>query len=122
MPYEQHVLDHYSKPYHKGPFPDSRYSNQLGSARSEVCGDLVQIEASVEDGILTEIWWKGEGCCFSQAAASMLVEFARGKTVDKMISFSAEELFDLFQAEIPIARCSCVLVSLEALQNLLEDC
>ena len=122
MPYEEHVLKHYSEPYHKGPFPGSRYSNQLGSARSEDCGDLVQIEASVEDGVLTEIWWKGEGCCFSQAAASMLTQYAHGKTVDEMVDFSEEELFDLFQAEIPIARCDCVLVSLRALRNLLENC
>jgi NifU-like protein involved in Fe-S cluster formation len=59
-------------------------------------------------------------CCFSQAAASMLAEYALGKTVAEMKAFAPHEMFDLFQADVPMKREGCILVSLKALHNLLE--
>lgn len=120
--YEEFVLKHYATPWHKGPHPNSRYENKLGVAVSDICGDKVSIEASIESDVFTEVWWEGDGCCFTVAASSMLVAYLKGKTVDEMLDFSDEQMFDLFQANVPDSRKSCVLVSLEALRNLLEDC
>ena len=121
---QDHVLKHYGEPYHKGSLPCTGHADAFdwGMSVSKVCGDKVHIEARIEDGVITEIWWEGEGCCFSQAAASMLVKFADGKTVDKMLDFTEPDMFELFRQDIPIARSGCVLVALEALRNLLEDC
>lgn len=119
--YEKFVLKHYANPWHKGPHPNSRYARR-GVAVSDACGDKVSIEASIEDDVFTEVWWQGDGCCFTVAASSMLVEYLAGKTVDEMFDFSEDQMFDLFQANIPDSRESCILVPLKALRNLLEDC
>ena len=100
--YEDHVLKHYGEPYHKGPFPyGSAYGPGMiheGDATSTVCGDSVHIQARIEDDMIAEVWWRGEGCCFSQAAASMLVEYADRRTIEAMRRFSEDEMFNLFKA------------------------
>jgi hypothetical protein len=50
----------------------------------------------------------------------MLAEYALGKTVAEMKAFAPHEMFDLFQADVPMKREGCILVSLKALHNLLE--
>lgn len=125
---EEHVLDHYSKPRHQNALlsdpslPDSDPSILYGNAVSDVCKDSVSFEARVGngDGRISEIGWYGHGCCFSQAAASMLAEYALDKTVAEMKIFADYDMFELFQADCPIAREGCVLVSLQALRHLLE--
>ena len=118
--YEEHVLQHFSEPYHKGPFPDGPGTIYNGASTSVVCGDDVHVQAHIEDGVITKLWWQGEGCCFAQAAASMLAKYADGRTVDAMREFREDEMFDLFKVACPDVRKSCVLVSLNALQTLLE--
>jgi nitrogen fixation NifU-like protein len=120
--YEEHVLQHYSKPFHKRPLPKGDGNTCQGSDVSVVCGDEVTINAKVEDGVIVDLWWRGEGCCFSQAAASMLVEFASGKSIAALREFKESDLLSLFQAECPNARRGCVFVSLNALRKLLESC
>jgi nitrogen fixation NifU-like protein len=119
---EQHVLDHYESPHHNG-IPDlDEGTVEFGTAISGACNDTVSFYVRIEEGVITGIWWQGEGCCFSQAAASMLAQYAKGRTTDEMVGFSDPEMLDLFRADVPLARFGCVLVSLEALRNLLEEC
>ena len=119
--YQEHVLTHYGQPYHKGELPPGPGTVYHGGERSVVCGDDVNIQARIVDGVITAIWWHGDGCCFSQAAASMLIEYADGKTVQEVRDFREEDLIELFQADCPSPRRGCLLVSLRALQNLLES-
>jgi nitrogen fixation NifU-like protein len=121
MDYEQHILAHFSDPTNKGPMPEGSGQVYEGQATSTICGDDVCIQARIEDGVLTEVWWGGDGCCFAMAAASMLVEEMEGKPTSTMKSFTEENLFDLFRAEVSTAREGCVLVGLKALRNLLEN-
>lgn len=119
--YQEHVLTHYGQPYHKGELPAGDGTVYHGGERSVVCGDEVNIQARIDGGVITEIWWHGDGCCFSQAATSMLVEHADGKTVEEMRGFREEDLLVLFQADCPISRRGCVFASLKALRKLLES-
>ena len=46
-----------------------------------LCGDVIRLELQVDDqGTLKEVYFNGDGCCISQAAASMLVEKFDGKS------------------------------------------
>jgi len=119
--YKQHVLDHYGTPYHKGVLPvHSNGTVSYGEAVSDVCGDRIAMSVRFYDSIIVDLWWQGEGCCFSQAAASMLVEHMEGKLADAIEAFTKEDMFTLFQAECPDVRRGCVLVALTALRKLTE--
>lgn len=120
--YKQHVLDHYGKPYHCGLLPvHSNGTVSCGEAVSDVCGDRVTIDVRFYDSVLIDIWWQGEGCCFSQAAASMLAEHMEGMVAGDIAMFTDADMFNLFQAECPDARRDCVLVALTALRQLTEQ-
>ncbi len=117
--YEDHVLEHYKKPYHKGPLPAGPLPVYIGKSVSDVCGDRVEIQACIANGVIDDICWQGDGCCFSQAAASMLMQYLDQKTIAEIKQFTENDMFALFKAECPKIRRGCVLVAYHALQNVL---
>lgn len=55
------------------------------------CGDLVIVQFKVEDGILSDVCFEGQGCAISMASASMMTEIMYGKTLNE-----AYTLIDIF--------------------------
>ena len=47
------------------------------------CGDDIDIEAKVENGIITDLAYTGTGCAISQASADMMAELLQGRTVEE---------------------------------------
>lgn len=120
--YEEHVLDHYRDPYHKGPTPDKCGWIYHGDEKSIVCGDHIHIETCFRpDHTFNTIWWEGEGCCFSMAAASMLIKHAENKTIQEMLDFTDDDMLEMFRAKLPKMREDCVLVALKAFRKILEN-
>lgn len=121
--YEDHVLEHYSRPYHKGLPPRLGIFHRLfiESEKSDICGDEVTFWVRVlADGTIHSLWWEGEGCCFSQAAASMVAGHFAGETLTDVHEFTESDMLKLFAAEVPKARTSCVTLALDSLKQLPE--
>ena len=119
--YEEHVLSHYGEPYHKGAIPPGDLPAHAAGDRSDICGDEVHYEVRIgPDGRIQDIYWTGDGCCFSQAAASMLAKHFDGKTIDDVQTFTEGDMLKLFRAECSAQRKGCVLVSLNALKQIME--
>jgi len=117
LSYEEHVLKHYGEPYHQGENPCG--FTHVGQHVGDICGDAIRVELHVSAwGIISRFYWTGEGCCFSQAAASMLAEHFEHRELAEIETFTAEDMFKLFAAEIPVNRKSCVLTAFQALKNL----
>lgn len=47
------------------------------------CGDDIDIEAKIEDGIITDLAYTGSGCAISQASTAMMAELLRDRSVDE---------------------------------------
>ena len=113
--YQEHVLDHYEDPYHRGQCQHATHAHEDDNP---LCGDTVRVELQVDgDGKLREAWFDGEGCCISQASASMLIEKMDGKTVDDVKQFSAEDMLKLFGARLTPNRQKCCLLPWRVLQT-----
>lgn len=113
--YQEHILDHYEDPYHRGHCPGVTHVHEDDNP---LCGDVVRIELRVSpEGRIEDAWFDGDGCCISQAAASMLVEKVAGRTVDEVRNFSAQDMLDLFQARLTPNRQKCCLLSWRVLQK-----
>ena len=113
--YEEHVLDHYEDPYHRGDLSDATHTHQ---ANNPLCGDVIQIDLKLDDqGRIVEAWFEGEGCVISQASASMLIEKIEGKTVEEVGEFSATEMLELFGPKLTPNRQKCCLLSWRVLQS-----
>ncbi len=49
------------------------------------CGDDIDVEARIEDGIVTDIAYTGSGCAISQASTAMMAELLRDRTVEEAL-------------------------------------
>lgn len=113
--YQEHILDHYEDPFHRGACPHCTHAHEDDNP---LCGDVVRIELRVDPaGRVDEAWFSGDGCCISQAAASMLTEYVEGKSVQDVTRFSADDMLALFGAKLTPNRQKCCLLSWRVLQQ-----
>ena len=47
------------------------------------CGDDIDIEAKVKNGVITDLAYTGTGCAISQASTAMMAELLQGRTVEE---------------------------------------
>jgi nitrogen fixation protein NifU and related proteins len=113
--YQDRILEHYEDPYHRGDCECITHQHQ---DTNPLCGDVIRMELQVDDrGTMKEIYFNGDGCCISQAAASMLVEKFDGKHIDEVKKFTAQDMLDLFGARLTPNRQKCCLLSWRVLQS-----
>jgi len=116
--YEEHVLDHYEDPYHRGSFEAATHAH---AGKNPLCGDKIHVDLRLnENGRVAEAWFDGEGCVISQASASMLIEAIEGKTIEEVKEFSANEMLDLFGPQLTPNRQKCCLLVWKVVQTALH--
>ncbi len=117
--YQEHVLDHYESPYHRGPLVGASHAHEDDNP---LCGDVVRVELAIDDDRkVRQAWFQGDGCCISQASASMLMEAIEGKTVDEVKQFSAQDMLELYRARLTPNRQKCCLLSWRVIQGALHS-
>jgi nitrogen fixation NifU-like protein len=86
--YQEFILDHGKHPRN---CREPNCSNRSGEGYNPLCGDRITLKLEVDDGVIKDIGFLGQGCAISTAAASTMTEAVMGKTVDE-----ARDLFDRF--------------------------
>ncbi len=115
--YDDHILDHFESPYHKGHLPCPTCTH---SDRNPICGDQVTIELDIDnDNRVREAFFDGKGCAISQAAASILCESIEGKTLDELREFQAKDMLDLIKVRLTASRQKCGLLGFKVLKTML---
>ena len=113
--YQEHILDHYEDPFHRGALAGATHAHE---DKNPLCGDIVRIELKLNaEGKIEDAYFIGEGCVISQASASMLLEAMYGKTVDEVKEFSAEKMLELYGPRLTPNRQKCCLLSWKVLQS-----
>lgn len=59
--------------------------------RNPSCGDEIELELKIEDGVIKDASFTGVGCAISQASTSMMVDLIRGQNIEM-----AQKLIDTF--------------------------
>jgi nitrogen fixation NifU-like protein len=112
--YQERILDHYEDPYHRGRCQRCTHAHE---GNNPLCGDVIRLELQVDDkGTLKQVYFNGDGCCISQAAASMLVEKFDGKPIEEVKKFTAKDMLELFGVRLTPNRQKCCLLSWRVLQ------
>lgn len=75
--YQEVILDHCKHPRNFHELPQATCSAQ---GHNPLCGDQLRLFLVVENGTIKDISFVGSGCCISKASASLLTEFAKGRT------------------------------------------
>ena len=104
------------------------------------CGDDIDIEVKIKDGVIEDLAYTGSGCAISQASTDMMVDLIRGKRVEEARALARKfigmikgeitdeaELEDLDEAlalkgvsHMP-ARVKCAVLAWHTLDEALKD-
>jgi nitrogen fixation NifU-like protein len=87
--YQQIILDHYKHPHHRGllePF-DAEVHHV-----NPTCGDEVTLRLRVDNDVIADLGWDGEGCSISQASTSVMSELVVGKPIDEALALQRKFL------------------------------
>jgi nitrogen fixation NifU-like protein len=113
--YREVILDHYKNPRGHGIIeePDAE-----AEGMNPLCGDEVSIYVSFERGsdVIEEVKFSGRGCAISQAATSMLMEMAKGKSAEQVATMTKEDLLDEIGIPLSPTRLKCALLGLTTLK------
>ena len=88
--YQEVILDHYKNPQHKKLSPT--YDAQVHHVNPS-CGDEIDLNITIKDGVVAAITWDGVGCSISQASVSILTDLLIGKSIT-----DAYKIYDEFVA------------------------
>ena len=83
--YRQVIMDHYKNPRNKGSLDEGNLTVDMNNP---TCGDRIHLTLKVEDGIVTDVKFDGEGCSISMSSASMMTQAIKGKNVETAMKLS----------------------------------
>ncbi|MCM3739327.1 SUF system NifU family Fe-S cluster assembly protein [Oceanobacillus luteolus] len=86
--YRQVIMDHYKNPKNKGLADGGSLTVDMNNP---TCGDRIQLQLQIEDGVVKSARFDGEGCSISMSSASMMTQAIKGKPIDDALAMS--ELF-----------------------------
>ncbi len=111
--YEEDILDHYENPSNYGTLenPDISYEED-----NPLCGDRIRVDLEVEDGFIKDVRFSGHGCTISQAAASMLTEEVKGRTLEEIKRFTKDDILEMLGIPLGPVRLKCGLLALKVLK------
>lgn len=84
--YRQVIMDHYKNPRNKGMIEEE--DSLTVNMNNPTCGDRIQLTMKLDNGIVTDAKFDGEGCSISMSSASMMTQAVKGKTVDDALKLS----------------------------------
>ena len=134
--YNEILTEHNMRPEFKHELPDA---NIVLEGKNPNCGDDIFLKLKVEDGVITDGAFTGDGCAISNASADIMLGMIIGKTKEealqlgelflKMIKGEAsdEEIDQLEEASalkdiahMP-ARVKCAVLGWHTLKEALKD-
>lgn len=83
--YRSVIMDHYKTPRNKGVLAESSITVDMNNP---TCGDVIHLTLAIEDNMVKDAKFEGEGCSISMASASMMTQLIIGKTVEEALALS----------------------------------
>lgn len=121
--YRQQIIDLYKNPLN---FGELEKADLMSKADNPLCGDRQQWflkfsenpkDKPMKSRVLHKVRWTGEGCVISKAAASLLSEALKGKTLEELQQWNEEKMMALLGTRIGPGRLKCLMLPLETLKK-----
>ena len=115
--YSEKVMEHFSNPRNVGEIenPDG-----VGHVGNPVCGDIMELYITVDNGIITDAKFKTFGCGAAIATSSMVTELVKGKSVEEALEISNKAVAEALGGLPPI-KMHCSVLAEEALKSAITD-
>ncbi len=135
--YNDIIMEHSMNSPHKHVLDSFDYS---AKGHNPSCGDEINVQVKINNGILEEIGFTGHGCAISQSSTSIMIDTLTGKSVEEakeiteifidMIKRNTKSEEDLERLEEAIAfknvsnmpaRVKCALLAWHTLEDFLNQ-
>jgi nitrogen fixation NifU-like protein len=114
--YQERILQHSSHPHNFGRLPSATNKILLDNP---LCGDVIQMEVEVVDGVVKQAMFTGKGCAISKASASLLTDTVKNMHISELRKWDKVSMIKMLGIELGPNRLKCALLPLEALQKLI---
>lgn len=112
--YQEILMDHYRHPRNRGRLAAPDFSSM---SHNPSCGDSVQFDGRIQDGMVIELAFEGAGCVISQAMASILCEKLVGNSISHIEALDKDYVIGILGMQLGPTRLKCALLPLQALQS-----
>lgn len=110
--YRSVIMDHYKNPRNKGSLEENSVTIDMNNP---TCGDRIHLTLKLNDGIVEDAKFDGEGCSISMSSASMMTQIVKGKKLDEALELA--EIFSKMMIGEEIKSDKYDLGDVEALQG-----
>ena len=119
MAYSDKVMDHYQNPRNVGKFDRDDEDVGTGMVGAPSCGDVMQLQIKVEDGIISDARFKTYGCGSAIASSSLLTEWVKGRTLEEASSIKNTEIAE--ELALPPVKIHCSVLAEDAIKAAIKD-
>lgn len=111
--YSEKALEHFMSPKNMHVIETADAEGDYGDPE---CGDYMILYLKVDSEIITDIGVMVYGCPASIATASMTSELAKGKSIEKALCISEQDVINALDG-LPEYKKHCSLLAVNALRN-----
>jgi nitrogen fixation NifU-like protein len=115
--YSEKVMDHFMNPRNVGEIKDANGIGEVGNPR---CGDIMKMYIKVKDNKIEDIKFLTFGCGAAVATSSMVTEMIKGKTLDKALEITNQQVAEALDGLPPI-KMHCSNLAEQAVKKAIED-
>ena len=119
MSYSNQVIDHYENPRNVGKLDKNDPTVGTGLVGAPACGDVLQLQIKVDNGIITDAKFKTYGCGSAIASSSLVSEWVKGKTLEQAMAIKNTQIAE--ELALPPVKIHCSILAEDAIKAALAD-
>ena len=117
--YSDKVIDHYENPRNVGKMDREDKDVGTGMVGAPACGDVMQLQIKVEDGIIEDAKFKTYGCGSAIASSSLLTEWVKGKSLEEAGRITNTDIAR--ELTLPPVKIHCSVLAEDAIKAAIAD-
>jgi len=119
MSYSEQVVDHYENPRNVGKLDKNDPTVGTGLVGAPACGDVLQLQIKVTEGIITDAKFKTYGCGSAIASSSLVSEWVKGKTLSEAEAIKNTQIAE--ELALPPVKIHCSILAEDAIKAAIQD-
>tara|TARA_R100000951_G_scaffold114690_2_gene120502 strand:+ start:4245 stop:4619 length:375 start_codon:yes stop_codon:yes gene_type:complete len=119
MAYSDQVMDHYNNPRNVGRFDKEENDIGTGMVGAPACGDVMQLQIKVKNGIIEDARFKTYGCGSAIASSSLLTEWVKGRNLEEAGSITNSHIAE--ELALPPVKIHCSVLAEDAIKEAIKN-
>lgn len=115
--YKENILELYRNPLNFGIISKPTFSHKEFNS---LCGDNINITLKVENNIIKNAKFNGNGCAISIASASLITDKIKNMKLNDVMKLNSKDVIKMLGIKIKSSRLKCALLPLDAVKKSLS--